>query len=54
MIVLSGGPLAGKEMDADGWVVGARRYFIDDSGAECTYWRYDDTTAVYEGMGRIQ
>jgi hypothetical protein len=53
MIILSGGPLAGREINAPGWVVGARMYFVDDGGNDCTYWRYDHFTAVFEGMGQI-
>lgn len=54
MITLSGGPLAGREINAPGWVIGARMYLQDDDGNDVTYWRYDATTAIFEGMGEIQ
>ncbi len=53
MVILSGGPLAGTEVDGSDWIVGARRYFATVDGAECTYWRFDQHQAVFEGMGRI-
>lgn len=54
IITLSGGPLAGLEVNDSGWEVGARRYFTLPDATECTYWRYDNATAVFEGLGRIE
>ena len=53
MMTLSGGPLASRQIDAPGWVIGARIYLTDDYGNDCTYWRYNEDTAVFEGMGRV-
>jgi hypothetical protein len=54
MVTLSGGPLAGRLIDATGWDIGERQYLITDDGQDVTYWRYDETTAVFEGMGKVQ
>jgi hypothetical protein len=53
MVTLSGGPLAGRQIEDADWAVGERRYFLTDEGEDCTYWRYDQFTAVYEGMGKV-
>lgn len=54
MVILSGGPLGGAEIDASGWEIGARMYLITADGQDVTYWRYDEYQAIYEGMGKIQ
>jgi hypothetical protein len=54
MVTLSGGPLAGRQIDGTGWDIGARQYLVTDEGHDVTYWRYDNDLAVFEGMGRIQ
>lgn len=53
-VMLSGGPLATIEVDATDWAIGARRYFVGPDGRDCTYWRYDQWQAVFEGYGRIE
>jgi hypothetical protein len=53
MVTLSGGPLAGRQIEDADWTVGERRYLLTDEGEDCTYWRYDQFTAVYEGMGKV-